>query len=278
MKVAPTIAALIAVLMCLASTVHGWDACHCPDDCVLDLQFWLGHTDQWPDDLASETFPCGPTFLEVLTTKVANCQQTAWLALAKEYIVFRLNWASFLCIRILTPAQQLMKDTAERLLSGSTCSIDPADVRLAYNTAAKLALFNDGLFENGPQSCDNQCNGCPPQCGCTHTQGWYKNHFDEWKDFLPLPSVCGFTTADDWLALLNTPPAGSHWIALAHQFITAYLNINFQGACADALTTHYLEEALMLLEDHCPPARIPAHEASTLTQALDEFNMSDECP
>jgi hypothetical protein len=63
-----------------------------------------------------------------------------------------------------------------------------------------------------------------PPGHCTYTQGWYKNHTSSW----PAGNLTPSYVWDSWktiIDLFNTPPKGSQYIILAHQYITALLNI-----------------------------------------------------
>jgi hypothetical protein len=63
-----------------------------------------------------------------------------------------------------------------------------------------------------------------PPGHCAYTQGWYKNHTSSWPSGSLTPTTVwdgGKTIID----LFNTPPRGSQYIILAHQYITALLNI-----------------------------------------------------
>ena len=79
-----------------------------------------------------------------------------------------------------------------------------------------------------------------PTCSgdCTHTQGYWKNHHSGKGQCAPEPDctwpICESTgvTAEQntlcglpWLTIFNTPPKGSAWFILAHQFIAAQLNL-----------------------------------------------------
>ncbi len=79
-----------------------------------------------------------------------------------------------------------------------------------------------------------------PTCSgeCTHTQGYWKNHHSGKGSCPPDPDctwpICESTgvTAEQntlcglpWLTIFNTPPKGSAWFILAHQFIAAELNL-----------------------------------------------------
>ncbi len=86
-----------------------------------------------------------------------------------------------------------------------------------------------------------------PTCSgdCTHTQGYWKNHHSGKGQCAPEPDctwpICESTgvTAEQntlcglpWLTIFNTPPKGSAWFILAHQFIAAQLNLK-SGRCSD---------------------------------------------
>jgi len=73
--------------------------------------------------------------------------------------------------------------------------------------------------------------------GCTLTQGYWKNHSEEWAGLADDPF---FNSGKTWLQILQTPPKkGDAYIQLAHQYIAAYLNI--QGG---ASTTAAVDAAM----------------------------------
>ncbi len=87
-----------------------------------------------------------------------------------------------------------------------------------------------------------------PTCSgeCTHSQGYWKNHHSGKGSCPPDPDctwpICQSTgvTAEQntlcglpWLTIFNTPPKGSSWFILAHQFIAAELNLKDER-CDDA--------------------------------------------
>jgi len=76
----------------------------------------------------------------------------------------------------------------------------------------------------------------PPPGHCTFTQGWYKNHTSSWPSGSLTPNTVwdgGKTIID----LFNTPPKGSQYIILAHQYITALLNIQGGSSVPPAVQT-----------------------------------------
>ena len=107
--------------------------------------------------------------------------------------------------------------------------------------------------------------------GCTYTQGYWKNHEEDWC----VPTDMTFEGCDEgWLDILNTPVKGNAYYILAHQYIAAYLNVE----CSDA-DTDDIEEAYAAagewLASHCPSDAISKDEKAVLTGwsgKLDEFN------
>jgi hypothetical protein len=111
---------------------------------------------------------------------------------------------------------------------------------------------------------------------CTYTQGYYKNHAEEW----PVTSlvIAGETyTQVELLTILRTPVRGDMSIGLAHQLITAMLNVA-NGAAAPA---EIAEAQLFLAANADADGRLPfgfsggtgVHsEASRLNDALAAFN------
>jgi hypothetical protein len=61
--------------------------------------------------------------------------------------------------------------------------------------------------------------------GCTYTQGWYKNHTSSWPSGFS-PNAPFYSSGKSWIQLYNTPPKGSQYIILAHQYMTALMNAN----------------------------------------------------
>ena len=71
--------------------------------------------------------------------------------------------------------------------------------------------------------------------GCTYTQGWYKNHTTQWPSGFSPNTI--FDGGLSWINLYKTPPKGSQYIILAHQYMTALMNIaNGASVPADVQT------------------------------------------
>jgi len=109
--------------------------------------------------------------------------------------------------------------------------------------------------------------------GCTYTQGWYKNPKHDWPsgDLQRGTSFDGGASAID---ILNTPPKGNVYYILAHQYITALLNV--QGDADPADIQDELDDAADYFAAASPGTPLPAgwtkDEVTALAAALDEFN------
>jgi hypothetical protein len=120
----------------------------------------------------------------------------------------------------------------------------------------------------------------PPGPSCTLTQGYWKNHEEDWdavadgKPFLTTSTF--YNSGTSYITILKTPPKGGNaYLQLAHQFIAASLNLNgaasgngsVDGAMAGAAA--YFAGA---------PAGIPNPNGALRTQlqawatTLDNFN------
>jgi hypothetical protein len=94
--------------------------------------------------------------------------------------------------------------------------------------------------------------GTPQELGCTYTQGYWKTHSlagpapydDGWKNLgggLEHNTIF-FNSGKTWLELWNTPPRGSAYIQLAHQYMAAKLNV-LNGASAPSSVTSAIAAA-----------------------------------
>lgn len=59
--------------------------------------------------------------------------------------------------------------------------------------------------------------------GCSFTQGYWKNHTNVWPGINPNSTFYG--SGLSWINLFKTPPRGSAYIILAHQYMAAKLNV-----------------------------------------------------
>jgi hypothetical protein len=109
-----------------------------------------------------------------------------------------------------------------------------------------------------------------PPGHCAYTQGWYKNHTDSWPSGSLTPNTVwdgGKTIID----LFNTPPKGSQYIILAHQYITALLNIQGGSNVPPAVQTA-LNTAAAYFAGGGPGAGDPNVDITGVSTILDNYN------
>jgi hypothetical protein len=115
---------------------------------------------------------------------------------------------------------------------------------------------------------------CAPTRGCTLTQGGYKNHFN--SKVLPLTlGTVSYTAAQINDILQNNAIKGNGLLSLAHQLITAKLNIIY-GAAPDAATQTAINSADALIGGLVVPpvgsGFLSPSASSGLETTLDNFN------
>lgn len=113
----------------------------------------------------------------------------------------------------------------------------------------------------------------PVHEGCTYTQGWYKNPKHVWPEGA-LQRNTAFDGGASLETILNTPPKGNVYYILAHQYITALLNV--QGDADPADVQDELDDAADYFAAASPADPLPAgwtkEMVTDLATALDEFN------
>ena len=77
-----------------------------------------------------------------------------------------------------------------------------------------------------------------PVIGCAFTQGYWKNHTSVWPAGYS-PNATFYSSGLTWINLWNTPPKGSAYIILAHQFMAATLNVANGASMPPATKTVY---------------------------------------
>ena len=122
---------------------------------------------------------------------------------------------------------------------------------------------------------------CPPKedKGCTLTQGYWKNHPEDWPVVALTLGTVTYTQAQ-LLAILNTPVKGNGLISLAHQLIAAKLNI--ADGADDSDIDDAIEDADNLIGSLViPPVGsgfISPSETSDLIGDLTDFNEGETGP
>jgi hypothetical protein len=99
----------------------------------------------------------------------------------------------------------------------------------SVNLAGRSASFGVNAFHTATA---NFVNVAVELHGCTYTQGWYKNHTSSWPSGFA-PNDLFYSSGKSWIDLYNTPPKGSQYIILAHQYMTALMNASGASVPAD---------------------------------------------
>jgi hypothetical protein len=140
---------------------------------------------------------------------------------------------------------------------------------------------NDGDCDSG--DCDHDDDGdCDGDDGgdgheenaCTYTQGFWKNHPEDW----PVSSLTLGTntyTQAQLLAILGSETNGNGLLILAHQLIAAKLNIA-SGASSASIAGAIAEADAMIGDLVVGTDSLPPSSTSDLATELDEFNNTDE--
>jgi hypothetical protein len=105
---------------------------------------------------------------------------------------------------------------------------------------------------------------------CTYTMGWYKNHTSSWPSGSLTPNSV-FDGGQTIIDLLNTPPKGSQYIILAHQYLTALLNIQGGSSVPPAVQTA-LNTAEAYFAGGGPGAGDPSVDITGVSTILDNYN------
>lgn len=136
----------------------------------------------------------------------------------------------------------------------------------------------DGCTGDNCPGGDDNCDGpeCPPDGGCTLTQGYWKNHNElrtnpsqaiDWP--APLDEgdlLCGKTLID----ILGISPRGEAWYILAHQYIAASLNAASGASTVDLGGA--LASARAILTANCGGITADRQAAIDLSYKLDSYN------
>jgi hypothetical protein len=129
-----------------------------------------------------------------------------------------------------------------------------------------------------------KCNVPPPASHCTLTQGGYKNHFNDLlTGFPPGGLTLGavfYTNSQLNDIMQNNAVGGNGLIALAHQLITAELNI-YYGSIPSQAVLNAINNANSLIGNLVIPPVGSGHLAPSATSndesVLDTFNSSNDC-
>lgn len=114
----------------------------------------------------------------------------------------------------------------------------------------------------------------PPPTGCSLTQGYWKNHAEDWMGTSLMLGTVNYTDAQ-LLAILRTPVRGNGLISLSHQLIAAKLNVA-AGASVPASVANAIAAADAMIGGLVVPpgggGTLSTSSTGALTVVLDEYN------
>ena len=113
----------------------------------------------------------------------------------------------------------------------------------------------------------------PMAANCTFTQGYWKNHEDQWPTASLTLGTVSYTAAE-LLAIFGQPAQGNKLTILAHQLIAAKLNI-LNGADPSAASATIANSDALIGGLVCPPigaGSLPTNPATTYSNLLDDYN------
>jgi hypothetical protein len=108
---------------------------------------------------------------------------------------------------------------------------------------------------------------------CTYTQGFWKNHPNDWPVKNLILGSVSYTKAQ-LLLILGESVAGNGLVSLAHQLIAAKLNLAYGADSAAAFAAIISADALVgsLVVPPVGSGSLTTDQVSRLTQVLDDYN------
>jgi len=146
---------------------------------------------------------------------------------------------------------------------------------------AKAPYPPQGLFLEhlNPVTGRTDTGACLITQGCTLTQGGYKNHFNSLVTQLPIGGLwlgnTFYNKAELDSILQNNAIRGNGLLSLAHQLITAELNIYYGAQVTPAVAQAILQAQTLIGNNVVPPkgtSTLSTSSTSSLESILDTFN------
>jgi hypothetical protein len=173
---------------------------------------------------------------------------------ANSYTIQEVSSSSYVLTSVQRTDIQFQVNTTTDIVGNPTVVNDPVVALVNYYHGVHLVYHNDPVVNNG----------------CTYTQGWYKTHTSEWPSGAYAPGTT-FDGWKSWIDLYNTVPKGNQYIILAHQYMTALLNIQGGASVPAAVQT-----ALDTAEDYFTGGGVGTGDSSVdisgVATILDDYN------
>jgi hypothetical protein len=176
---------------------------------------------------------------------------------ATSVTVTEVSDPSYSLLSVQKTVIQFQTGTNIDIITGPTSNVPDGQI-------IPVNAFHGGLlvYHNQPVT--------PPPGHCAYTQGWYKTHTGSWPSGSLTPNTV-FDGGQTIINLFNTPPKGSQYIILAHQYITALLNIQGGSNVPPAVQTA-LDTAAAYFNGGGPGAGDPNVDISGVSTILDNYN------
>jgi hypothetical protein len=104
---------------------------------------------------------------------------------------------------------------------------------------------------------------------CVHPRKHWLQHHEAWVSHVDTDLCPG---GPNWLQAMQTADAGSQWMRLAHEWITARINHHFTGEQPPHETATAITQARTLLTSHCGTRRPDVATAEALIDELQRYN------
>jgi len=176
---------------------------------------------------------------------------------ANSVTVTEVSDPSYTLVSVQKTVIQFQVNTTTDIITGPTNNVPDGQV-------IPVNAFHGGLlvYHNDPVA--------PPAGHCSYTQGWYKNHTSSWPSGSLTPNT-QWDGGQTIINLFNTPPKGSQYIILAHQYITALLNIQGGSSVPPAVQTA-LNTAAAYFAGGGAGAGDPNVDITGVSTILDNYN------
>ncbi len=155
-------------------------------------------------------------------------------------------------------------------------SVEAAPLVLGSVRNAARVSYGAGLVVEPTYDVVEQICGCPPPpTQCARTQGYWSSKPNVvWPSGYARTGVPFFSSGMNWQQVLDSPPRGSGYLILAHQYIAAVLNVASGTVQPSGIKTT-LAQAKAWFAGGVTPASCPSGECATQKSwaaVLDSYN------
>ena len=173
----------------------------------------------------------------------------------------------------LPPTKWMAIELGELFDESGVIATDTDELEASTPYVVRVTAKAYGTYTNSAATPNAVMQTAPPTRNCTFTQGFWKNHPENWPvSSLTLGTVV-YTKAE-LLAILDEPAQGNGLIILAHQLIAAKLNIAY-GADPTAAAAAIAAADAQIGALVCPPGGsgfLSPGSVNAKSKTLDDYN------